>query len=186
MAESLHVLVFDGMADWEAYAVLDRLRHAPGMAAIPVGFDSFPVTAASGMQHAPRLTLAELPRAASQALLLPGGGAWSASEYPVELLGRVLRELAEADVAIAASGSAAIALARAGLLANRFHTGDLDELPRYPGCLQRRPVPSMHDRGVFTARADAAGDLASLLRPRLHGMPRAAARQGATSAAASG
>lgn len=174
---NIHVLIFDGMVDWEALALLERLR----LPAVPVGFDSFPVTAASGMKHLPGITLAELPDARPEVLYLPGGAAWSASEYPVEPLGALLRQLDAAGVAIAASGSAAIVLARAGLLADRVHTGDLDELARYPGRLQRRRVAAAHDRGVFTARGDAAGELADLLRAHAAGL-----RQRETSAAASG
>ena len=125
-----------------------------------VGFDDWPVTSMGGLRVLPDRALPEYraavdPRAV-RLFLLPGGELWEEERYPREELDAVLHRLAGAGVPIAAICGATVALARAGLLADRAHTSNLREylpwhVPGYGGAARYVEAPAVRDRGVITA-----------------------------------
>lgn len=60
MQRPAHLLVFDGLADWEPSYALTGLRHWAKMPVRTVGFDTREVTTIAGLRIAPDIALAEL------------------------------------------------------------------------------------------------------------------------------
>ena len=170
---AVHVLVFDGFAEWEPAQALAELRGAGGVDVVTVGFDDWPVTSAGGLRVLPDRELSALltevePRAV-RLFLLPEGGLWEEERYPRAELEAVLRRLTAARVPVAAVGAATMALARAGLLADRAHTSELREflpwhVPGYAGAARYVEAPAVRDRGVITAGVRGAAGWAELAR----------------------
>lgn len=161
MPAAVHVLVFEGFADWEPALALAELRRSGGVEVVSVGFDDWPVTSMGGLRVLPDRALSELltevEPCAVRLFLLPGGELWEEDDrYPRAELDAVLRRLAGAGVPIAAICAATVALARSGLLAGRAHTSNLPGylpwyVPGYAGVERYVQAPAVRDRGVITA-----------------------------------
>jgi putative intracellular protease/amidase len=120
-----------------------------------VGFDGKPVTSMGGLRVGPDMTLPEIRPAEVEILILPGGDFWEGS-YPEDELNRVLTDVINSDVPVAAICGGTLALARAGLLNDRRHTSNMpgylaEHSPRYSGDALYETVPAVNDRGVITA-----------------------------------
>src|SRR5687767_7628160 len=115
MAAAVHVLVFEGFADWEPAIALAELRRSGSVEVVSVGFDDWPVTSMGGLRVIPDRELADVAPADVRLFVLPGGAMWEEDRYPREALEALLRRLAAARVPIAAICGATVALARAGL-----------------------------------------------------------------------
>lgn len=155
MATAIHVLVFDGFADWEPAFALAELRRSGGHEVVTLGFGDAPVTSMGGLRLLPHRPLADLTPAAVRLLILPGGDMWEGA-YPRAELERVLRSLRAEGVPVAAICGGTLALARAGLLDDRAHTsnepGYLERLaPEYRGGASYVQGLAVRDRGVITA-----------------------------------
>jgi putative intracellular protease/amidase len=155
MSSAVHLLVFDGYADWEPAFALAELRRSGGFEVMTVGFSKSPVRSMGGLRVAPDRSLAELAPAVVRLLVLPGGDLWE-GEYPRPTIERLLTALRDAGVPIAAICGATIAAARAGLLNGRAHTSnERDYLerfaPEYTGGEQYVEALAVRDRGVITA-----------------------------------
>lgn len=160
MAAAVHVLVFDGFADWGSALALSELRRRADVAVVSVGFDDWPVTSDAGLRVLPDRELWELASDDVRLLLLPGGAGWEEERYPRAELDALLAHLADDGVPIAAIGEATLALARAGLLAGRAHTAEMREfltwhVPGYAGVGRWVDAPVVHDGGIITAPASA-------------------------------
>ena len=156
MAAAVHVLVFEGFADWEPALALAELRRSGSVEVVSVGFDDWPVTSMGGLRVLPDRELADVDPARVRLFILPGGALWEEERYPRAELEGVLRRLAAARVPIAAICAATMALARAGLLADRAHTSNLREylpwhVPGYAGGARYVEAPVVRDRGLITA-----------------------------------
>jgi putative intracellular protease/amidase len=122
MKQTVHVLVFDGLADWEPAHALCELRRSGKFDVRSVGFSPRPVITMAGLKVAPDLSIDELKPQDSALLLLPGGDMWQEKSQPaVELL---LHRFHEAQVPIAAICAATLEIARAGLSRGRRHTSN--------------------------------------------------------------
>ena len=155
MSSAVHLLVFDGYADWEPAFALAELRRSGGFEVMTVGFSKSPVRSMGGLRVAPDRSLAELAPAVVRLLVLPGGDLWE-GDYPRPTIERLLTALRDAGVPIAAICGATIAAARAGLLNDRAHTSnERDYLerfaPEYTGGEQYVEALAVRDRGVITA-----------------------------------
>jgi len=151
----VHVLVFDGLADWEAGHALAELRRSGGLEVVAVGFNTDAVTTMGGLHVLPDLALSAVVPSDVRLFLLPGGDSWEGT-YPRANLEAMLRTLMEKGIPVAAICGATLALARAGLLDDRRHTSNAPEYlaqhaPNYKGSGFYLPQLATRDRGVITA-----------------------------------
>jgi putative intracellular protease/amidase len=151
----VHVLVFDGLADWEPGHALAELRRSAGLAVVAVGFTADAVTTMGGLRILPDLALSAVVPGDVRLFLLPGGDMWE-GEYPSAALDALLRTLTGKGIPIAAICGATLALARAGLLDERRHTSNAPEYvaqhaANYRGSRLYVPELAIRDRGVITA-----------------------------------
>jgi len=152
---AVHMLVFDGFADWEPAFALAELRRSGGLEVVTVGFSVAPVRSMGGLTVIPDRSLDGLDPRAVRLLLLPGGDLWEGA-YPEAAVTRAITAMRDAGVPIAAICGATIAAARAGLLDDRAHTsnerGYLDaHAPGYHGDSRYVDTLAVRDRGVITA-----------------------------------
>ncbi|MDQ3137048.1 MAG: DJ-1/PfpI family protein [Gemmatimonadota bacterium] len=164
MPPAVHILIFDGFADWEPAFALAELRRTGGLDVVTLGFGVAPVRSMGGLRVIPDRTLAGVDPAAVRLLILPGGDLWE-GEYPRDDLERALGALAGAGVPIAAICGATLAVARAGLLADRAHTsnepGYLEGMvPEYSAQRHYVEALAVRDRGVITASGLGAVEFA--------------------------
>lgn len=154
-SKAVHMLVFDGFADWEPAHALAELRRSGNRTVRVVGFDGEPVTSMGGLRVIPDLTLRDMRPAEIEILILPGGDFWEGS-YPEDELNGALTDLVDSDVPVAAICGGTLALARAGFLNDRRHTSNMpgylaEFSPRYSGEALYETVPAVNDAGVITA-----------------------------------
>ena len=155
MTPAVHVLVFEGFADWEPAYALAELRRSGGLEVVTLGFTDAPVRSMGGLRVVPDRALAGLDPAAVRLLILPGGDIWEGI-YPRAELDAVLAELRAREVPIAAICGATLALARAGLLNDRAHTSNeqaylTNMASEYAGGGRYVDTLAVRDRGVITA-----------------------------------
>jgi len=152
---AVHVLVFNGYADWEPAHALAELRRSGNRSVITVGFDSSPVTSMGGLRVLPDKKLHDVRAADVEILIIPGSDLWEGS-YPQEQVDEVLTGLVAAKVPVAGICGATLALARAGLLNDRRHTSNMpgyivEHVPSYYGTAFYEDLPAVTDKGVITA-----------------------------------
>jgi putative intracellular protease/amidase len=163
MGKQVHVLVFDGFADWEPALALCELRQQGQYEIVAVGLIDAPVKSRGGLHVTPDIAIAQLDPGASKLVILPGGDHWEAgTPAPVTAL---LPRLLDAGVPIAAVCAATVALARTGLLAGRRHTSNgRDYLASlagdYPGREGYVDDLAVTDDGVITASGAAPVEFA--------------------------
>jgi putative intracellular protease/amidase len=162
---SIHVLVFEGYADWEPGHALAGLRRWGHCRVVSVGHSTEPVVSMGGLRVVPDTTLEAVQPHHIQLLLLPGGDAWETGAYPAARLGSLLEACDRQGLPVAAICAATIAVARAGLLRQRRHTSNgPDYLPKWaPGQTRRTdyvPDLAIRDRGVITASGIGPVDFA--------------------------
>jgi putative intracellular protease/amidase len=163
-SKAVHILVFDGYADWEPGHALAELRRSGNRSVVVVGFSDERVTSMGGLRVSPDVTLRETRRSDVEILILPGGDFWE-STYPEAELTHMLTELIASGVPVAAICGATLALARAGLLNDRRHTSNMpgylaEHAPQYSGASLYEDAPAVSDGGVITASGLAPVDFA--------------------------
>lgn len=166
--QTVHLFVFDGLADWEASHAIAGI-HSPATPDAAgryrvrtVGVTRDPVTTAGGVCILPDMALKELDPADSALLILPGGEAWDAGELS-EVMPSVARFRA-AGLPIAAICGATAGLARAGLLDTVRHTSNAAEYLQatgYRGAAHYQNAGAVADGGVITAGATGALEFAA-------------------------
>jgi putative intracellular protease/amidase len=155
-ARAVHVLVFDGFADWEPAHALAELRRWGKRSVRTVGFTHEPVVSMGGLRVMPDLALAEVRPEDVELLILPGGELWERESYPRQLLEALTAKLLETQTPVAAICAATIAVARTGALNDRRHTSNMpDYLPmharEYGGSDLYVDAPAVRDRHLITA-----------------------------------
>jgi putative intracellular protease/amidase len=155
MLNAVHVLVFEGFADWEPAHALAELRRSGNRAVVTVGFTLDPVTSMGGLRVIPDRALDAIRPSEIEILILPGGDFWE-GPYPQADLNRVLKDLIATEVPVAAICAGTLAVAHAGLLNDRRHTSNMpgyiaEHAPDYSGEPLYEAVPAVADRGVITA-----------------------------------
>lgn len=157
MTERVHVLVFDGFADWEPSYALAELRRWGHHDVVAVGFSREAVTSMGGLRVLPDRALPEVQTEDVRLLILPGGDMWEREDaYPRAELEGLLARIIEAGRPLAAICGATVALARAGLLDERRHTSNMptyltETAPSYRGQAWYEPTLAVRDRGIITA-----------------------------------
>jgi putative intracellular protease/amidase len=159
--QTVHLFVFDTLADWEAGFAIAGLNN-PDFQAHPgryrvatVGVSKAPITTIGGVTILPDLALEELTPERSAMLILPGGG-WDQGGN-TEALDLSKRFLA-AGVPVAAICGATSGLARVGILDNIQHTSNAREYlaaTGYQGAAFYQDQPAVTDGNVITAGSTA-------------------------------
>jgi putative intracellular protease/amidase len=152
---SVHVLVFDGFADWEPAYALAELRRSGNRRIVTVGFNETPVVSMGGLRIVPERAIAEVRPPEVALLILPGGDLWE-GRYPRADLEALVLSLVSAGAPVAAICGATLAFARAGLLDDRRHTSNMPgylgkHVAEYHGSRNYEPALAVTDRGVITA-----------------------------------
>ena len=134
---TVHVAVFDTLADWEigyatAHIRRDQWQREPGRYSITtVGPTREPVTTMGGLRITPDIALEELRPEASAMLILAGGDRWAGESMAG--FRTAARRFIAAGVPVAAICGATFGLALEGLLDDRAHTSNAAEYLAYSG-----------------------------------------------------
>lgn len=179
--KTVHLFVFDTMADWEAaYAIAainnPRFQCAPDPGSPPTGPGSrggvryrvvtaaatlAPITTMGGVRIEPDVTIDCVTPDDSAMLILPGGCRWEIGDNTEAL--ELAAQFIACGVPVAAICAATLALARAGLLDRLRHTSNAREYlisTGYRGTGFYCGVPAVTDRNVITATGLAPVDFA--------------------------
>jgi putative intracellular protease/amidase len=160
MKETVHVAVYEQLADWEIGHALANLRggigqHSPGRFDVrTVGVTTDPVVTMGGLRIVPDLTLAELRPADSAMLILAGSTLWEPGDPTTEAFAKAARVFLDAGVPVAAICGAVAGLAREGLLDDRAHTSAVPEFlaaTGYAGGALYQDADAVTDRDLITA-----------------------------------
>jgi len=125
--KTVHVGVYDTMADWEvghatAHLRSGRFHREPGgYEIVTVGLTTEPVTSMGGLRVTPARALDRLSPRDGAMLILPGADLWDAGD-DLAPFARKAREFLDEGVPVAAICGAVAGLAREGLLDERAHT----------------------------------------------------------------
>jgi putative intracellular protease/amidase len=128
MKSKAYILVFDGLADWEAAHALCEINKSDRFAVVAVGFSAAPVMTMGGLRILPDIPLNALKAAEAAIFILPGGDMWE--QKSDEELSNVLRQFHAAGILIAAICGATLAIARARLTHEVHHTSNAKEYLR--------------------------------------------------------
>jgi len=160
--QTVHMFVFDTLADWEPGFAIAGLNnpafHAqPGRYCVAtIGLSKAPIVTIGGVTILPDLALDDLTPESSAMLILPGGESWDqgGNTEALELAKRFLA----AGVPVAAICGATSGLARAGILDHVQHTSNAREYlaaTAYQGASLYQDQPAVTDGNVITASSTA-------------------------------
>lgn len=157
---TVHVAVYDTLADWEIGYVTAYLRNTDaqrpprtGFAVRTVGITTDPVVTMGGLRITPDLALDALKPEDSALLILAGASTWDSGDDNAPFA-RAARAFLDAGVPVAAICGATAGLAAEGLLDDRDHTsGAAGYLAAtgYRGGDRYREAAAVSDRGLITA-----------------------------------
>jgi putative intracellular protease/amidase len=173
-ANTVHMVVFDGLADWEIGYLTAHLRNGdhqrePGRWRIrTVGPGIEPITTMGGLRVVPDLSLDQLDPADSALLVLPGGRLWESGGGSAFV--DAARRFLDAGVPVAAICGATFALAAAGLLDERPHTSNDPgylAMSGYAGAAFYVAEPAVVDGDLITASGVAPVHFARAIFERL-------------------
>lgn len=160
--QTVHLFVFDTLADWETGFAVAGLNNPdfqaqPGrFRVVTVGISKAPVVTIGGVTILPDLAIGELTPDRSAMLILPGGGGWDQGGH-TEALDLTKRFLTD-GVPVAAICGATSGLARAGILDTVRHTSNAREYlvaTEYQGVALYQDQPAVADGNVITASSTA-------------------------------
>lgn len=162
---AIHVLIFNGFADWEPAHALAELRRSGKRTIRTVGFTCAPIVSMGGLRVVPDLELAAVRADAVELLILPGGDLWESRDYPRSALESLITALLVAETPVAAICGGTLALARAHALDDRRHTSNMrsylpEHASEYAGGPHYVESPAVRDRHVITASGLAPVDFA--------------------------
>lgn len=160
--QTVHLLVFDSMADWEAaFAIAGinnpRFQRRPGRyRVLTVGAGGSPITTIGGVRILPDTTIAEIDPDSSAMLILPGGETWESGANPEAI--NLARTFFVHGAPLAAICGATLALARGGILDDFHHTSNSREYlsaTGYRGGSFYCDLPAVSDENLITASGTA-------------------------------
>ena len=122
MKRKAYILVFDGLADWEAAHALCEINKSDKFDVVTVGCSDEPVTTMGGFHVLPDATLDNVIADEAAIFILPGGDMWE--EKSDKKLIALLHKLQAASVPIAAICGATLEVARAKLTQRLRHTSN--------------------------------------------------------------
>lgn len=165
MTRSIHVVIFDGFADWEPAHALAELRRWGKRAVRAVGFTASPIVSMGGLRVSPDVALEDIALDDIELLLLPGGDMWEHATYPRAALESLITRLVAIDTPVAAICAGTLALGRARVLDERRHTSNTrsyleTHVPEYAGASHYIETAAVRDKHVITASGLAPVDFA--------------------------
>ena len=122
MKQNVYILVMDGLADWEPSFALAEINKSSKYNVVSVGFTGQPVTTMGGLKLIPDILLDDVQSAEAAIFILPGGNMWE--HFSDTDFSQFLRDLHKAQVPIAAICGATLAVIRAGLTHEVYHTSN--------------------------------------------------------------
>jgi putative intracellular protease/amidase len=158
MPQTVHLFVFDTLADWEPGFAVAGINNpdgqkAPGRYQVrTVGATRDPVTTIGGIRIQPDLSLDRLEPHESAMLILPGGEKWDQGGN-MEAVEKARAFLA-AGVPVAAICGGTAGLARGGVLDTRRHTSNAPDYlaaTGYRGAHLYQTAEVVSDQNVITA-----------------------------------
>jgi putative intracellular protease/amidase len=157
MTQTVHLAVYDAMADWEVgYAVANintAVWHDKDYEVVTVAETGDPVKTMGGLRIRPDLLLPELRAENSEMLILPGASTWDTGGN--EAFADVARDFLATGVPVAAICGATLGLASAGVLNDRDHTSSapvyLEMAIGYEGQKRYRDERAVTDDNLITA-----------------------------------
>ncbi len=174
MPQTVHLFVFDTLADWEPGFVVAGLNNPEGQK-VPgryrvrtVAATPEPITTIGGVRIQPDFSLHEVKPEASAMLILPGGESWDQGGN-VEAVEKAKAFLAWGTPVAAICGATA-GLARGGILDTRKHTSNAPEYlaaTGYRGAHLYQATDVVSDGGVTTASAMMSLEFAREIFARL-------------------
>src|SRR5262245_37286847 len=120
---AVHVLVFDGFADWEPSYALSQIRQTGAGEVVSVGLTQHPVRSMGGLTVVPDVTVEQVAPEQVRLFLLPGGDQWETNNPDPRLL-RLVNDTMDAGAPLAAICGATVGVVRGGLLRGRAHTSN--------------------------------------------------------------
>ena len=153
--KAVHLLVFEGFADWEPAHAVAELRRNGQYRVESVGLTASPVESMGGIRVLPSTIVTEVDPADVAVFILPGGDRWES--LPVEPeIEQLLNRLDAQRIPIAAICGATVAIGRLGLLRDRRHTSNgleylRSNVPGYAEAANYVDLPAVRDRGLITA-----------------------------------
>lgn len=162
---AIHIVIFDGFADWEPGHALAEVRRHGKRTVRAVGFTRAPVESMGGLRVVPDVELAAVSAEDVELLILPGGNMWETDAYPRATLESLVAALLAAETSVAAICAGTLALGRAGVLDDRRHTSNMQRYlekhaTEYAGAAHYVDAPAVRDRHVITASGLAPVDFA--------------------------
>lgn len=174
MPETVHLFVFDSLADWEPGFVVAGLNNpegqkSPGRYQVrTVAPTGAAITTIGGIRIQPDLSLDRLDPDESAMLILPGGESWDQNPN-LDAVEKAKAFLA-AGVPVAAICGATVGLARGGILDTRKHTSNAPEYlaaTGYRGARHYVTADVVNDQDVITASAMKSLEFAREIFARL-------------------
>ena len=157
---TVHLAVYDTLADWETGHLLVELRTGrftgTPFDVVTVAESREPITTMGGLRVLPDALVTDVDPAASDLLVLPGAELWDAGGGGA--FADVAARWLDAGVPVAAICGATSGLARAGLLDERHHTSAAPEYlaaTGYAGAGHYVDARAVADGGLVTAGPDA-------------------------------
>ncbi|MFV2198766.1 type 1 glutamine amidotransferase family protein [Nocardiopsis sp. LOL_012] len=166
---TVHVAVYDHMADWEIGHVLAHLRSGEaqrrpgGVRVATVGMGDAPVTTMGGLTVLPDIALPQLKPSESSMLILPGADTWDCAPEAMSPFSSAAGIFLDTGVPVAAICGATAGLAREGLLDDRAHTSAAPEYllaTGYAGFRHYRDDLAVTDGDLITANPIAPVEFA--------------------------
>lgn len=174
MPQTVHLFVFDTLADWEPGFVVAGLNNPEGQK-VPgryrvrtVAATGEPITTVGGVRIQPDFSLDQVKPEASAMLILPGGESWDQGGN-LEAVEKTKAFLASGTPVAAICGATA-GLARGGVLDTRKHTSNAPEYlaaTGYRGAHLYQAADAVSDGGVTTASAMKSLEFAREIFARL-------------------
>ena len=154
MKNKAYLLVFNGLADWEASLAMCEIRKQPKYDVVTVGFTRDPIVSMAGLRITPEIRLDDVDIENACIFVLPGGDMWE-KENNIQLEDLLYR-LHKLNVPIAAICGATLAVARAGLLIGTRHTSNTKEylknfVPGYREDEMYVDMLAVSDKNIITA-----------------------------------
>lgn len=171
---TVHVAVYDTLADWETGLALAHINNGshhrePGrFRTATVAERPGEVTTMGGVRITPDVLLADLSPAGSAMLILPGADTWNSGGNAA--FARKAREFLDAGVPVAAICGATGGLAAEGLLDSRRHTSNAAAYlaaTGYGGAARYVEEPAVTDGDLITASGTAPAPFAREILARL-------------------